>query len=237
MKRWISQGKPLFCWLKIWFYLSIFLVSRRFLSLSSCGNDKSSCLFDLSFITLFSHPFLNRSPNGVDLCRDEKWFHKAQNEKGRSKRKDTRPPACCRQEFSIILSFLSHSGDVWQYFVFTFTHLSVYISPVSVFFRCLSCVNGSFPCHWCKYRHLCTQNANDCSFQEGRVNMSEVWIASLSVHAVMTWSDKASILVFMQCPSVLTAVVKSHWSKVLPFETHWKNNLWYFVHVFAQCLK
>lgn len=40
--------------------------------------------------------------------------------------------------------------------------------------RCLSCVNGSFPCHWCKYRHMCTQNANDCSFQEGRVNMSEV---------------------------------------------------------------
>uniref|UniRef100_A0AAY5EQY1 Plexin-A1 n=2 Tax=Electrophorus electricus TaxID=8005 RepID=A0AAY5EQY1_ELEEL len=38
---------------------------------------------------------------------------------------------------------------------------------------CLSCVNGSFPCHWCKYRHMCTQNANDCSFQEGRVNMSE----------------------------------------------------------------
>ncbi|CDQ93841.1 unnamed protein product [Oncorhynchus mykiss] len=39
--------------------------------------------------------------------------------------------------------------------------------------RCLSCVNGSFPCHWCKYRHMCTQNANDCSFQEGRVNVSE----------------------------------------------------------------
>ncbi|XP_062853456.1 plexin-A1b [Trichomycterus rosablanca] len=38
---------------------------------------------------------------------------------------------------------------------------------------CLSCVNGSFPCHWCKYRHMCTQNANECSFQEGRVNMSE----------------------------------------------------------------
>uniref|UniRef100_A0A4W5KTE2 Plexin A1 n=1 Tax=Hucho hucho TaxID=62062 RepID=A0A4W5KTE2_9TELE len=38
---------------------------------------------------------------------------------------------------------------------------------------CLSCVNGSFPCHWCKYRHMCTQNANDCSFQEGRVNVSE----------------------------------------------------------------
>uniref|UniRef100_A0AAY4ESB7 Plexin-A1 n=1 Tax=Denticeps clupeoides TaxID=299321 RepID=A0AAY4ESB7_9TELE len=43
----------------------------------------------------------------------------------------------------------------------------------SVHRSCLSCVNGSFPCHWCKYRHMCTQNANDCSFQEGRVNMSE----------------------------------------------------------------
>ncbi|XP_067095512.1 LOW QUALITY PROTEIN: plexin-A1-like, partial [Osmerus mordax] len=38
---------------------------------------------------------------------------------------------------------------------------------------CLSCVNADFPCHWCKYRHMCTQNANDCSFQEGRVNTSE----------------------------------------------------------------
>uniref|UniRef100_A0A674NMX2 Plexin A1b n=1 Tax=Takifugu rubripes TaxID=31033 RepID=A0A674NMX2_TAKRU len=43
----------------------------------------------------------------------------------------------------------------------------------SVHQSCLSCVNGSFPCHWCKYRHVCTQNANDCSFQEGRVNVSE----------------------------------------------------------------
>lgn len=40
--------------------------------------------------------------------------------------------------------------------------------------RCLSCVNGNFPCHWCKYRHMCTQDASDCSFQEGRVNTSEV---------------------------------------------------------------
>lgn len=46
-------------------------------------------------------------------------------------------------------------------------------------FSCLSCVNGSFPCHWCKYRHVCTQNANDCSFQEGRVNISEVGITPL----------------------------------------------------------
>ncbi|CAL1608558.1 unnamed protein product [Knipowitschia caucasica] len=43
----------------------------------------------------------------------------------------------------------------------------------SVHQSCLSCVNGSFPCHWCKYRHMCTQNALDCSFQEGRVKMSQ----------------------------------------------------------------
>ncbi|KAM4610656.1 plexin-A1-like [Polymixia lowei] len=43
----------------------------------------------------------------------------------------------------------------------------------SVHTSCLSCVNGDFPCHWCKYRHMCTQDASDCSFQEGRVNTSE----------------------------------------------------------------
>lgn len=45
-------------------------------------------------------------------------------------------------------------------------------APVSC--SCLSCVSGSFPCHWCKYRHVCTHNAADCSFLEGRVNVSEV---------------------------------------------------------------
>ncbi|XP_056293338.1 plexin-A1-like [Pseudoliparis swirei] len=43
----------------------------------------------------------------------------------------------------------------------------------SVHQSCLSCVDGPFPCHWCKYRHLCTHNANDCSFHEGRVNGSQ----------------------------------------------------------------
>ncbi|XP_053704839.1 plexin-A1-like isoform X2 [Synchiropus splendidus] len=43
----------------------------------------------------------------------------------------------------------------------------------SVHQSCLSCVDGSFPCYWCKYRHMCTQDASDCSFQEGRVNTSE----------------------------------------------------------------
>lgn len=40
--------------------------------------------------------------------------------------------------------------------------------------RCLSCVNSAFRCHWCKYRNLCTHDPSSCSFQEGRVNTSEV---------------------------------------------------------------
>ncbi|XP_063811395.1 plexin-A2 isoform X1 [Pseudophryne corroboree] len=38
---------------------------------------------------------------------------------------------------------------------------------------CLSCVNSAFRCHWCKYRNLCTHDPTTCSFQEGRVNVSE----------------------------------------------------------------
>ncbi|XP_067883423.1 plexin-A1-like, partial [Heterodontus francisci] len=44
----------------------------------------------------------------------------------------------------------------------------------SVHQLCLSCVGGPYPCHWCKYRHVCTHDAGDCSFQEGRVNMTEM---------------------------------------------------------------
>ncbi|XP_063797283.1 plexin-A1 isoform X4 [Pseudophryne corroboree] len=61
------------------------------------------------------------------------------------------------------------SKETWKKFAsvdFVFYNCSVHQS-------CLSCVNGSYPCHWCKYRHVCTHNAADCSFQEGRVNMSE----------------------------------------------------------------
>uniref|UniRef100_A0A8C2TVV3 Plexin-A1 n=1 Tax=Coturnix japonica TaxID=93934 RepID=A0A8C2TVV3_COTJA len=43
----------------------------------------------------------------------------------------------------------------------------------SVHQSCLSCVNSAFRCHWCKYRHICTHNAADCSFLEGRVKLSE----------------------------------------------------------------
>ncbi|KAI1231064.1 Plexin-A2 [Lamprotornis superbus] len=39
---------------------------------------------------------------------------------------------------------------------------------------CLSCVNSAFRCHWCKYRNLCTHDPTTCSFQEGRINVSEV---------------------------------------------------------------
>ncbi|XP_028923456.1 plexin-A3 [Ornithorhynchus anatinus] len=43
----------------------------------------------------------------------------------------------------------------------------------SVLQSCLSCVSSRYPCHWCKYRHICTHNAKECSFQEGRVNTTE----------------------------------------------------------------
>uniref|UniRef100_A0A452HTS4 Sema domain-containing protein n=1 Tax=Gopherus agassizii TaxID=38772 RepID=A0A452HTS4_9SAUR len=39
--------------------------------------------------------------------------------------------------------------------------------------ECLSCVNSAFRCHWCKYRNLCTHDPTTCSFQEGRINVSE----------------------------------------------------------------
>uniref|UniRef100_A0AAR2JBG5 Sema domain-containing protein n=1 Tax=Pygocentrus nattereri TaxID=42514 RepID=A0AAR2JBG5_PYGNA len=54
-----------------------------------------------------------------------------------------------------------------------FTNVDFVFYNCSVHQSCLSCVNGSFPCHWCKYRHICTHNVNDCSFHEGRVNISE----------------------------------------------------------------
>lgn len=41
--------------------------------------------------------------------------------------------------------------------------------------RCTSCVSSEFQCTWCKYRHICTNNPQDCSFQEGRVKNMEVW--------------------------------------------------------------
>ncbi|XP_035769246.1 plexin A3 [Neolamprologus brichardi] len=43
----------------------------------------------------------------------------------------------------------------------------------SVLNSCTSCVSSEFPCHWCKYRHICTNNLQDCSFQEGRVSNME----------------------------------------------------------------
>ncbi|XP_033705096.1 plexin-A3 isoform X6 [Tursiops truncatus] len=39
---------------------------------------------------------------------------------------------------------------------------------------CMSCVGSPYPCHWCKYRHVCTSHPHECSFQEGRVHSPEV---------------------------------------------------------------
>ncbi|KAK2841359.1 hypothetical protein Q7C36_012938 [Tachysurus vachellii] len=43
----------------------------------------------------------------------------------------------------------------------------------SVLQSCSSCVSSPFPCNWCKYRHICTNNVAECSFQEGRVSSVE----------------------------------------------------------------
>uniref|UniRef100_A0A452FLW8 Plexin A3 n=1 Tax=Capra hircus TaxID=9925 RepID=A0A452FLW8_CAPHI len=43
----------------------------------------------------------------------------------------------------------------------------------SVLQSCISCVSSPYPCQWCKYRHVCTSQPHDCSFQEGRVRNPE----------------------------------------------------------------
>uniref|UniRef100_G1RVR5 Plexin-A3 n=1 Tax=Nomascus leucogenys TaxID=61853 RepID=G1RVR5_NOMLE len=43
----------------------------------------------------------------------------------------------------------------------------------SVLQSCMSCVGSPYPCHWCKYRHVCTSRPHECSFQEGRVHSPE----------------------------------------------------------------
>ncbi|XP_026955651.1 plexin-A3 isoform X6 [Sagmatias obliquidens] len=45
---------------------------------------------------------------------------------------------------------------------------------------CMSCVGSPYPCHWCKYRHVCTSHPHECSFQEGRVHSPEQVSRSLS---------------------------------------------------------
>lgn len=85
-------------------------------------------------------------------------------------------PSRCKQ---VMARLMSRHRLLWilSSAVFYFSQVTLFwlkSSLLHVFSSCLSCVNGSFPCYWCKYRHVCTQNAHDCSFQEGRVNISEV---------------------------------------------------------------
>uniref|UniRef100_A0A8B9L165 Plexin A2 n=1 Tax=Astyanax mexicanus TaxID=7994 RepID=A0A8B9L165_ASTMX len=74
------------------------------------------------------------------------------------------------------------TGIIISYICLCFIFLCVCV------FRCLSCVTSSFRCHWCKYRNLCTHDPSSCSFQEGRVNASELvptlqcdWLRGLSM--------------------------------------------------------
>ncbi|XP_075772676.1 plexin-A3 isoform X5 [Pelodiscus sinensis] len=38
---------------------------------------------------------------------------------------------------------------------------------------CLSCVRSPFACQWCKYRHVCSPDPQQCAFAEGRVSTAE----------------------------------------------------------------
>uniref|UniRef100_A0A8C1W7Y9 Plexin A3 n=1 Tax=Cyprinus carpio TaxID=7962 RepID=A0A8C1W7Y9_CYPCA len=53
----------------------------------------------------------------------------------------------------------------------------IFITADFIFYNCSvlcsSCVSSLFPCNWCKYRHICTNNVAECSFQEGRVSSAE----------------------------------------------------------------
>uniref|UniRef100_A0A663LQB9 Plexin A1 n=1 Tax=Athene cunicularia TaxID=194338 RepID=A0A663LQB9_ATHCN len=82
--------------------------------------------------------------------------------------KDVIPITRGRGELRVVKLYLKskETGKKFASVDFVFYNCSVHQS-------CLSCVNGSFPCHWCKYRHICTHNAADCSFLEGRVKLSE----------------------------------------------------------------
>uniref|UniRef100_A0A672R080 Plexin A3-like n=1 Tax=Sinocyclocheilus grahami TaxID=75366 RepID=A0A672R080_SINGR len=66
------------------------------------------------------------------------------------------------------------SGSVWL--LLAYRHPSLPLMQLCFVFllcRCSSCVSSPFPCNWCKYRHICTNNVAECSFQEGRVSSAE----------------------------------------------------------------
>ncbi|XP_028669224.1 LOW QUALITY PROTEIN: plexin A3 [Erpetoichthys calabaricus] len=55
----------------------------------------------------------------------------------------------------------------------TFVSTDFVFYNCSVLQSCLSCVSSLYRCHWCKYRHICTNNVAECSFQEGRVSSTQ----------------------------------------------------------------
>uniref|UniRef100_A0AAA9SY45 Plexin-A2 n=1 Tax=Bos taurus TaxID=9913 RepID=A0AAA9SY45_BOVIN len=75
---------------------------------------------------------------------------------------------------------------------------------------CLSCVNSAFRCHWCKYRNLCTHDPTTCSFQEGRINISEILTVSgppeggtrVTIHGVNLGLDFSEIAHHVQVAGV-----------------------------------
>uniref|UniRef100_A0A3Q0RGV9 Plexin A3 n=1 Tax=Amphilophus citrinellus TaxID=61819 RepID=A0A3Q0RGV9_AMPCI len=73
------------------------------------------------------------------------------------------------QTHSYVVQLSLRSRETGHQFITT----SLIYYNCSVLNSCTSCVSSEFPCHWCKYRHICTNNLQDCSFQEGRVSNME----------------------------------------------------------------
>ncbi|TRY72813.1 hypothetical protein DNTS_009514 [Danionella cerebrum] len=87
-----------------------------------------------------------------------------------------------RPDLQICLQYLQHSSAAVEHHALLLQlwlaslpsgKLSVTPTLHSLQHMCSSCVSSPFPCNWCKYRHICTNNVAECSFQEGRVSSAE----------------------------------------------------------------
>lgn len=167
-------------------YLRILMAKLNYLNyLAAWSVDQSSCSF-FGIKRKLAWAAIHCSCNG--------WTNR-EKRKGKlvKRRKFERKDVTDTQ---MIIRFKIIFGDYCFKKTLTPSFLS-FVSHILIRSRCLSCVNGNFPCHWCKYRHMCTQDASDCSFQEGRVNTSEVrvWACThtkthTSIHEYMSHTKK-----------------------------------------------
>ncbi|XP_049728346.1 plexin-A3 isoform X3 [Elephas maximus indicus] len=81
----------------------------------------------------------------------------------------------------------------------------------SVLQSCMSCVGSPYPCHWCKYRHVCTCHPHECSFQEGRVHSPEVRQGAGAGTVGWPWALLPLVLVASVSPNPWLGGSQSAW--------------------------